>query len=144
MSAPSPLVHEVAQGSVLGPVLVIPYSQLLSDVTSAHSCNFKKYANYTELLQSAPPDEFCSVQTGIQACVEDVLSWMNSNKLMLSTEKTEVMAVGTSSCLSWVDCNSANVKGSNIPFKTSVKYLCVKIDQTISMQDQISCVCRGS
>ena len=99
---------------------------------------FTEYADDTELSQSTPPDGFCSVQTGIiQTCIEDVLSWMNSNELMLNTDKTEIMAVGTSSRLSRVDCNSANIGGSSIPFKTSVKYLGVRIDQTLSMQDHI-------
>ena len=69
---------------------------------------------------------------------------MNSNKLMLNTDKTEVMAVSTSSRLSRVDCNSANIGGSNIPFETSVKYLGDKIDHTLSMQEQITSVCRAS
>ena len=63
---------------------------------------------------------------------------------MLNTDKTEIMAVGTSSCLIRVDCNSANIGGINIPFKTSVKYLGVQIDRTLSMQDQISGACRAS
>ena len=63
---------------------------------------------------------------------------------MLNTDKTKVMAVGTSSRLSRVDRNSANIGGSNIPFKTSVKYLGVKIDQTRSMQKQISSVSHAS
>ena len=63
---------------------------------------------------------------------------------MLNADKTEVMAVGTLSRLSRVDCNSANIGGGNIPFKTSVKYLGVKIYQNLSMQDQISSVCRAS
>ena len=69
------------------------FSQLLSDVISAHGYDFHNYVDDTELSQSAQPDEFCSVQTGIQTCIEDVLSWMNSNKLMFYTDKTEVMAV---------------------------------------------------
>ena len=105
---------------------------------------FTEYADDTELSQSAPPDEFCSVQTGIQTYIKDVLSRVNSNKLMLNTDKTEIMAVGTSSRLSQADCNLANIGGSSIPFKTSVKYLGVKIDQTLSMQDQVSSVCRAS
>ena len=144
VSAPSCLVYGVLQGSVLGPVLFTLYSQPLSYVISAHGCDFHKYTDDTELLQSAPPDEFRSVQTGIQTCIEDVISWMNSNKLMLNTDKTEVMAAGTSFRLSRVDCNSTIIGGSHIPFNTSVKYLGVKIDQTLSMQDQISSVCRAS
>ena len=137
-------MYGVPQGSVLGPVSFTLYSQPLSDVISAHGCDFHKYADDTELSQSAPPDEFYSVQTSIQTCIEDVLSWMNSSKLMLNTDKTEVRADGTSSRLSRVDCNSANIGVSNIPFITSVEYLGVKIDQTVPMQDQISSVCRAS
>ena len=48
------------------------------------------------------------------------------------------MAIGTSLRLSRVDCNSANIAGSNIPFKTYMKYLGVKIDQTFSVQDQLA------
>ena len=84
---------------------------------------------------SRPSDEFGSVQTGIQTCIEDILSWISSNKLMLNNDKTEVMAVGTSSHLSGIDCNLANIRGSNIPLRTSVKYLGVKTDQTRSKQD---------
>ena len=83
----------------------------MPDATTARGCDFHKYADDTELSQSTPPDEFGSVQTGIKTCIEDVLSWLNSNKLMLNTDKTEVMAVGTSSRLSWVDRNSSNIGG---------------------------------
>ena len=126
------------------PFLFTLCSQALSDVISVHGCNFHKYANKTKLSKNAPSDEFCSVQTGIQTCIDDFLSRMNNNKLMLNTDKTEVMAVGTSSRLSRVDCNSVNIGGSNIPYKTSVKYFGVKTDQTLSMQDHISNVCRTS
>ena len=117
VSASSPLVYGVPLGSVLRPVLFMLYSQPLLDVISAHGCDFHKYADDTELSQSAPPDELCSVETGIQTCIEDILLWMNSNKLMLNTDKTEIMAIGISSHLSWVDCNSANIGGSSIPSK---------------------------
>ena len=98
-------------------------SQPLSDVISAHGCDFHKYADHTELSQSARPDEFGSVQTGIQTRIEDALSRMNSNKLMLNTDKPEVMAVGTSPRPSRVDCNSENIRGSNIPIKISFEIL---------------------
>ena len=88
MSASRPLVYGVPQGSVLGPVLFTLYSQPLSDVISVHNCDYHKYADNTELSKSAPPDQFLSVQSCIQTCIDDVLLWMNSNKLKLNTDKT--------------------------------------------------------
>ena len=81
VSASRPLVYGVPQGSVLGPVLFTLYSQPLSDVISVHNCDYHKYADDTELSKSAPPDQFLSVQACIQTCIDDVLLWVNSNKL---------------------------------------------------------------
>ena len=63
---------------------------------------------------------------------------------MLNVDKTEVMAVVTSSRLRLVDSDSADIGVSNISFKTPVKYIEVKIDQTLSMLDQISSICHAS
>ena len=110
VSTSHPLVYGVPQGSVLGPVLFTLYSQPLSDVISVHNCDYHKYADDTELSKSAPPDQFLSVQSCIQTCIDDVLLWMNSNKLKLNTDKTEVMPVGSASRLESVGSECANRK----------------------------------
>ena len=88
VSAYHRLVYDVPQGSVSGPVLFTLYSQPLSDLISVHDCDYHKYADDTELSKGASPDQFDSVHSCIQTCVGDVLIWMNSNKLKLSTDKT--------------------------------------------------------
>ena len=60
------------------------------------------------------------------------------------TDKTEIMLVGARSRLASIDCQSACFNGTEVKFQASVKYLGVKIDQSLTMHDQISSVCRAS
>ena len=69
---------------------------------SIHDCDYHKYADDTELSKGASPDQFHSVQSCIQTCIVDVLIWMNSNKLKLNTDKTEVMPVGSALASLWL------------------------------------------
>ena len=115
VSAPSPFVYGGPQGSVLGPVLRRLYSQLPLEVISDHDCDFHKYGNDMELRKSTPSDKFCPLHVN---STDDVLSWVNS---MLNTDKKEVLAVNASSRLRLVDKDWADIVGSNILFKISLK-----------------------
>ena len=119
------------------------YSQPLSDVISYHSCDYHKYADDTEISDSAPPGDFTSAQSNIQSCISDTLSWMQSNKLKLSTENTEMRLVGSSVRISSVGCQSADIVGSSILFQSTVTYLAVQCILTrLSMKQHISSLCR--
>ena len=130
MSSPSLLACGVPQGSVLGPVLFTLYSQPLSEVISSHGCVFHKYADDTELSKSCLSVDVPHTVSEVEDCVDDVLAWMNRNKLKLNTDKTEIMLVGARSRLSSVDCQSACFSGTTVAFQACVKYLGVKIDQS--------------
>ena len=56
---------------------------------------------------------------------------MNSSQLLLNTNKTKVLAVGSASHLSLVDSDSAKTGASDILFKTSVKYACVPLPEFV-------------
>ena len=130
VSSPSPLACGVPQGS--------------SDVISSHGCIFHKYADDTELSKSCSPVDFSRTLTEVQNCVNDVLFWTNCNKLKLNTDKTEIMLVGARSRISSIDLQSACFNGTDVAFQACVKYLGVKTDQSLTMHEQISSVCRAS
>ena len=90
-----------------------------------------------------PPNQFDSVQFCLQICNGDVLIWMNSNRLKLNTDKTEVMPIGSTSRIALVEIECSNIGGSSVPFKKSLKYLGVHLDRT-SVRQHIDCVCRAS
>ena len=135
-SNPHPLLYRVPQGSVLGPVLFTLYSQSLSDVINLHNCSFHKYADDTVVFQSGPPEKFELTKIAIQKYISDILCWMDSNKLMLNTDRTEVMIVGIASRVKQVAGNSITILNSDIKIQ--------RLDQTLSMSSHISDVCRSS
>ena len=63
---------------------------------------------------------------------------------MLNADKIKVLTVGTASRVQQVDCGSINILDSDIFFQKSLKYLGVRMDQTLSRSDHISDVCRSS
>ena len=144
LSSPSPFQFGVPQGWALGPILFTLYSQPLSDLICRHECDYQKYADDTQLSKGAPPDQFQSLLCDIQTCTESLVGWMYSNKLKLNAEKTEVLPVASTSRLSSVGRDSVDIGGKRIPFRSSVRNLGVNLDQTLSMQQHISSVCRAA
>ena len=109
-----------------------------------HECDYQKYADDTQLSKAAPPNQFQSLLCDIQTCIDSLVGWMYSNKLKLNAEKTEVLPVASTSRLSSVGRDSADIGGKRIPFRSSVRNLGVHLDQTLSMQRHISSVCRAA
>ena len=60
----------------------------------------------------------------------------------LNAEKTEVLPIASTSCLSLVGGDNVDIGGKHIAFKSSVRNVGVHLDQASSMQQQISSVCR--
>ena len=68
---------------------------------------------------------------------------MNRNKLKLNDEKTELLAVGDTRRLSQVSREPLQLGEHHVPFQPSAKYLGVYVDESLSMSQHISHLCRS-
>ena len=103
MGVPSDQVtlnFSVPKGSVLSLILFTLYIVPLGDIWGAYHVKFQLYADDQQAYlsfkpiwdDSTPQEEYLK---RLQACVEDIKSWMNLNVLKLNGDKMEFIVFGT-------------------------------------------------
>ena len=109
-----------------------------------HLSNCHGYADDTQLYMSFRPGTNVNEQAAVralEACIQDVRSWMINNRLMINDSKTEFLLVGTQFQLKKVNIDSIQVGNSTVMPVSSVQNLSSYFDNHMSMDTHISSVC---
>ena len=80
---------------MLGPLGFISYTEDIVDVIECHSVLAHIYADDTQLLASAKPEDSLRLPQQLSDCVADVTQWCSSRRLQLNADKTEAIWIGS-------------------------------------------------
>ena len=126
-SAPLNISCGVPQGSIFGPLLFLCY---VNDMPISVDCKVLLYADDSALLVSVKDPKMVADELSKE--LDSCRQWMIDNKLSLHLGKTEAILFGSKRKLNYVQDFSVKCNGKTINNSSSVKYLGVNLDNTLS------------
>ena len=108
-----PVTSGVPQGSFLGSILFISYSDAVIAIVQ-HGFKVHAFADDLQIYGSTAQSGAADLMARMSNCVESVASWMSSNRLRLNPSKTELIWLGTSRRLQHCAGLTMSVCGADI------------------------------
>ena len=141
-SGPHAIDCSVPQGSVLGPLTFISYTEDSADLITSYQLgyHYHLYAEDTQLIGSTEISNVPSTIGRLQRCVGAIGDWCASRRLQLNPLKTELMWFGSRVSLRKIAAHDLSLRiGSNVINPVDVvRDLGVTFDSQLTMQRHIN------
>ena len=143
-SSQRPLPYGVPQGSMVGPFCFPKYSSPLTKIAAKYGLTVHLYADDTQLYISFDSDDAFVSREKMEACLEEIRTWMSDNLLKLNESKTEYILITpkyVSPKLS--DIDTISIGDDIISATQTVKNIGAVIDDKLCMSPQISSILKS-
>ena len=140
------LKFSVPQGSLAGPVLYLAFASTLRYVIpGTNMINLNGYADDHSINKNFRADdriEEISMIKFLEACVNDIKDWMDSNRLKMNATKTEFIMFSSKKQLQKCITEELKVNEDMIPTSEIMQYLGAWLDQHLSFKIHINKKCQ--
>ena len=114
------------------------YTSDVFSLAEQHGFFIHGYADDLQIYQHCFPQDMVHLGSRLTKCVENIESWMSSNRLRLNVTKTEFLWLGSLTRRASNPPSSIQITGSTIAPSKTVRSLGVLIDPAISFREQIA------
>ena len=122
------------------------YTKPVGDICRNHGLNHHFYADDSQLyLTFEPLDTLSHIEViqRVEACLNDIVSWMHHNMLKLNADKTELILFSSKPNADCISDLTIKVGCSEIKPSSHVRNLGALLDSKMDMEKQVNSVCRA-
>ena len=140
-SSETPCCMDVAQGSVLGPMLFSLYIAPIAHIVSSFGLLKQQYADDTQLYVAISKDNHFLALNQLEHCLVILHTWFCHNGLALNPDKSDAIIFGTAQRTRYLpNLSTVDVAGAIVPISDHIKLLGVTLDSRLAFNTHISAV----